>query len=225
MFRPVFCSRAFPPRGAGRAVLNLVDAGGARIITTISDCHAGHAHIQGNISLAPPTRRLVQRTHTNAGPPRASRCADSGAPLVAHRRHARLELEQIRISARAQHGAPRRTGLGGQPSHGRGGGDPVRKEGRKKSGQWARLAGRVGASDVLVSDGGSRAGASCGGGAHRWVLRSSPTKTPATSARGRWPTMIGSTSLRAERFPPSRSAARPSSAPPPRELRARWPGM
>jgi hypothetical protein len=60
---------------------------------------------------------------------------------------------------------------------------------------------------------------SCGGGAHRWVLSSSSTKSPATSARGRWPTMIGSTSLRAERFPTSRSAARPSSAPPPRELR------
>ena len=37
-------------------------------------------------------------------------------------------------------------------------GDPVRTEGRKKSGQRARLAGLVGASDVLVSDGGSRAG-------------------------------------------------------------------
>ena len=49
-------------------------------------------------------------------------------------------------------------GRKGQPSGGRGVGDPVRTEGRKKSGQRARLAGLVGASDVLVSDGGSRAG-------------------------------------------------------------------
>ena len=110
-------------------------------------------------------------------------------------------------------------GRGGQPSGGRRAGDPVRTEGRKRSGQRARLAGRVGAMGVLARGEWWRVAcepsASCGGAAHRRVLSSSSTKSPATFARGRLPTLIGSTSLRAARLPPSRSA----SAPPRRQQR------
>jgi hypothetical protein len=61
-----------------------------------------HTYIHGGLSLnregtsvAPPTRRTVQRTHTNAGPARPSRRAHSGAPLIVRRRHARLERERV----------------------------------------------------------------------------------------------------------------------------------